>query len=595
MLPSEAFSGGWRSRQHEQARAILRFGAFGLRIPEPDVGPLSMERMPFQREIYEETGDLRELVVSKGTQVGATTLFVRWALWVAKELSGRVLYVMPTQDVAWDFSDDRVKPLMEQPVLEGMIPAGGTQNKGLKRIGRGLVYFRGSLTAKALDSIPARALVLDEYDELSQVNIPVAERRVGAQDDPLIRRLGVPTLQGYGIDKLYRTTDMRRWIVKCEACGEWQRVEWDNVRYEEVAPDTYRGWRVCTECESELDVRRGEWVAEYPDRPTRGYHVPRLIVPGADMGAIVKGHLSDDEEAKKNHYNRDLALPFETPEQRLSEQAIRSCRRPGLHYAESYVGFNMVTMGIDQAASRPLNVRISEHVSPKEKRTLALLEVPIQLNEVPEGEDGVADQSALRRLGQLMQVYNVRMACIDHLPDGIFARAFCAQHGGRAYMVAFNTFPTAKNSIVIPKPNQIVDTLVTVKRSEWIGVTLDLYRHQRNLLPLEQPLPKDYEEQLRNVVKQRKTDKHGREFYVYEETGSVDWLMCELYDAVATEVLKHRLMEGAIMEAAQPTEVQAPNPTPDLNDWDAKPWEQPPSGPGDMSTYGEGWDDSYRP
>lgn len=597
MLPTEAFTGGFRARQNEKQAASQSFGQFGLSIPEPDVGRLDMKRYPFQREIYDETGELPELVIDKGTQVGMSTTFVRWCLWVAYALTGRVLYVMPTQDIADDFSDDRVKRLMEQDALAGKIPAGGTQNKRLKRIGRGMIYFRGSMKDTSLDNIPARGLVLDEYDTLAQVNIPVAERRVGAQEDPLIRRLGVPSLQGYGIHKLYESTDMRRWIVKCEACGEWQRIKWENVRYETIAPGTYKGWRVCVHCGRELEnllrSGAGEWVAAHEDREKRGYHIPRLIVPNADMGAIVKGHLADSQDDQQQHYNRDLAEPFETPEQRLSVAAIASCRRAGLNYVESYTGANMVTMGIDQAASRPLNVRISEHLSPTEKRVLALLEVPIQLNEVPEGEDGVVDQSALRRLAQLMQVYRVNMACIDHLPDGIFARAFCAAHPGRAYMVAFNTVPTAKNSIVLPKPNQMVDLLVTVKRSEWIGITLDLFRHQRNLLPQEMPLPKDYEEQLRNVVKQRRTDKHGREFYVYDDAGDVDWLMCELYDVVATETLKRRLMEGAIMSAAQSTEVKPENPTPDLSDWDAKPWDtSDPTG-----SYGDSWEDTdtYRP
>jgi hypothetical protein len=604
VLPTEAFSGRWRARVQERQRARVPFGPYALRIPEPDVGKLDMRRMPFQAEVYEETGDLPNLVINKGTQVGMSTAFVRWCCWVADELSGRVVYVMPTQDIADDFSDDRVKRLMEQDVLSDRIPEGGTQNKRLKRIGRGMIYFRGSIQETSLDNIPARGLVLDEYDTLSQANIPVVERRVGAQEDPLIRRLGVPTLQAYGIDKLFSGTDMRRWVVCCDHCGEWQRITWDNVREEEYAPGEYRGWRVCVHCEGELEslLRSGggEWVAEHPDRPTRGYHIPRLIVPGADVGAMVKASHSDDEEALKNHYNRDRAEPFETPEQRLSREAIQSCRRPGLHYAESYVGFNPVTMGIDQASSRPLNVVIREHLSPTEKRVLALLEVPVTLAapETAEGEaDAAVDKSALRRLAELMQVYKVQMACIDHLPDGIFANAFCAAHPGRAYKVAFNTAPLARNSIVTPKPNQLTDLLVTVKRSEWITVTLNAFRHQRNLLPLEQPLPKDYEEHLRNAVKERKTDKHGREFYVYTETGDVDWLMAELYETVATEVLKLRMMEGAIVAGTAPTEVEPEHRTADFNDWDAKPWSGGVDDPLDVArgTYGPDWDDDYRP
>lgn len=600
MLPSEAFTGRWRRRQHERSRTREDFGPYALRIPEPDVGPLSMERMPYQREIYMETGHLPNLVIDKGTQVGMSTMFVRWVLWVGEELEARAIYVMPKQYIADDFSDDRVKRLMEQDALAARIPAGGTQNKRLKRIGRsGMIYFRGSESETALDNIPARALVLDEYDTLAQDNIPVVERRVGAQDDPLIRRLGVPTLQAYGIDKLYHGTDMRRWLVRCEACGEWQRVTWANVRSEEVAPGVYKAERVCVACERRIDVAKGEWVAEYPDRERRGYHIPRLIVPGADVGSMVAARNSDDEEARKAHYNRDLAEPYETPEQRLSASAIESCRRPGLNYAESYVGFNPVTMGIDQAWSRPLNVRISEHLSPTEKRVLAHLQVPVEqpMAGTETGADGVVDKSALRRLAELMHVFKVQMACIDHAPDGIFAKAFCAAFPGRAYRVAFNTKPQAVHSIVIPKPNDLANTLVTVKRAEWLGITLDQFRFQRNLLPREQPLPTSYEEQLRNAVKEKREDQHKREYYEYVTTGDVDWLMSELYDAVATEVLKLRLTEGALEQATAAREVRPEEPTADFNDWDAKPWDEPGVGDDSSSTgtYGSGWDEEYRP
>jgi hypothetical protein len=32
-------------------------------------------------------------------------------------------------------------------------------------------------------------------------------------------------------------------------------------------------------CRRRLDVRAGEWVATYPDRDVRGYHLPKLVVP----------------------------------------------------------------------------------------------------------------------------------------------------------------------------------------------------------------------------------------------------------------------------------------------------------------------------
>jgi hypothetical protein len=89
-------------------------------------------------------------------------------------------------------------------------------------------------------------------------------------------------------------------------------------------------------CDRELDVRRGQWVPEHPDRDVRGYHVPRLIVPNADMGRIARASQSEKVEELENHFHRNLAEPYEHEENRLSRAAIESCRREGIELAESY-------------------------------------------------------------------------------------------------------------------------------------------------------------------------------------------------------------------------------------------------------------------
>jgi hypothetical protein len=595
LLPSEAFSQRWRARRREQeleqterARPRMPFGQWSVAIPEPQTGKLDFERFPYQREIYMETGELAEVVCEKGTQVGLTTKMLRWAAWVADQLNGTVMYVMPTQPDVWDLSDQRVKPLIRgSEYLQSRMAHDDPDNKGLKKIGRGYIYFRGSKEAHGLDSVPAWGLVLDEYDTLAQVNIPVAEERVGAAPNPMIRRIGVPTLDGIGIDREYQASDMRRWLVKCEACNHWQRIRMENLRWERLDPKHYRAWRVCVKCDRELDVRRGQWVPEHPDREVRGYHVPRLIVPNADMGRIARASQSEKVEELENHFHRNLAEPYEHEENRLSRAAIESCRREGIELAESYIGFNPVTMGVDQASSRGLHVRISEHLNEKEKRVLTLRMVDDDKTSDPEA------RSAIRKLGLLMDTFNVKMCAIDHLPDGRMARALASAYPGRVMLVALSDVLKQPMSEV-PKP-QAAEQLVSVNRTVFLDATLDLFRWQRNLLPRRQPLPQDYEEQLRAPVRRRVQRKDGQWTHRYESTGGDHWAMAELFDVVATEVWRLRLMSGVLSEHMRQQEVQPPEPTPDFSEWEGKPWEQEYR-PGGQAADGEDWDDGeYRP
>lgn len=592
LLPSEAFSQRWRAKQQMVNRTRRPFGEWSLGIQEPQTGKLDFNRFPYQLEPYMETGDLHECVVCKGTQVGFSTLMLRWVLWIADEWARTAMYVMPTDEVVKKFSAERIAPVIaNSEYLSGLLGPQDPNNMGLRKIGRGFVHFVGSVVASALDSVPAMALVLDEYDTLRQVNIPVAEERVGASPNPMIRRIGVPSLDGIGIDAQYQSSDMRRWMVRCDSCSQWQRITMENVRWEQLDPKTYRGWRVCAVCakrgnERELDVRKGQWVAEHPDRLMRGYHVPRLIVPNADLGRIVAKSLSTKVEVRESHHHRDLAEPFETPEDRLSRAAIESCKRVDLEFADSYIGFNPVTMGVDQASSRAINVRISEHLDESEKRVLALLEIE---DDEPTDPDA---RSAIRKLADVIDRYKVRMVGIDHAPDGRLARALVRAFPGRVIMVALSDTLKAP---MTPLPElHKAEQLVSVNRTMFIDATLDLFRWQRNLLPGRALLPDGYEEGLRAVVRRRVQRTDGRWVHRYESSGPDDWLFAELFDVVATEVFRLRVLEGHVGNLVNAEQTLEPDtPTANFNDWDGKPWDEEYRAGGEAADPYE--DGEYRP
>ena len=274
---TDAFLDALQSDIDAQEQRRASFLDWAMKVPESK-GPLNFARWPFQKELYEQGFDDKEVVVMKATQLGMSAWLVRWALCWADMHAARVLYIFPRERQLLDFSDGRIKPLILGEYLRTRVPPASVMNKTLKSVGLGICYFRGSEAEAGLESIDADALALDEHDLLVQAHIPIAERRVGGQDSlGLIRRVGFPTISEHGIHKEYKKTDQREWLVKCEACGEWQAVTWaENV-------DLERGIRVCRVCRKPLDVAIGEWVASYPDRQVRGYHVTKLILPSPDI------------------------------------------------------------------------------------------------------------------------------------------------------------------------------------------------------------------------------------------------------------------------------------------------------------------------
>ena len=295
---------------------------WALRVPEPKTGPLDFDRFPFQRELYELTADDHDVVIKKAAQVGISAHLVRWAIFWADMHAKTALYVFPKARQLSDFSDARIRPLiLGSTYLRDRVPADAVQNKMLKQVGDGLIYFRGSESRDDLDAVDADVLALDEYDTLNQANIPDAERRVAASTLGLVRRVGVPSVPGYRISLLYEQSDQRVWQVRCGACTAWQPIEyWENV--DEATPGI-----VCRHCRKPLDVTKGESVATYPDRGTKGYHVSRLLVPGTQLFRIVAASKEREPYKRQVFFNKDLGLDYAPEENRLSLAALQAAQR----------------------------------------------------------------------------------------------------------------------------------------------------------------------------------------------------------------------------------------------------------------------------
>lgn len=512
--PLQALLEMYSIKQADAANRRTPFLKWSLRVPEPKSGTLDFKRFPFQKELYSEGSHEKEIVVVKATQVGVSTYLTRWVMYHADIGALVALYVFPKLAQMYDFADARVKQaILGSKYLRGRVPGQHIQNKGLRQIGLGMVYFRGSETKTALDSVDADVLALDEYDTLTQENIPDAEKRISGSEVALIRRVGVPSTPNWGIDKLYQETDMRRWFVKCGSCNEQQHLEFpDNV-------DMEKGIVVCKACHKPLDVRVGEWVAEFPDVSIRGYHIPRLVVPHTNVPSIIKASKATNPTLKKTHFNKDLGLAYADEQGRLSDEAIAAAMRAYAMKAHdgSYVGDNLVTMGVDVASARALNVRISEHLGNDRKRALWI------------GRVDTFDEVI-----KLIERFNVNMTAIDHAPEERMARKVIEKFPGRVFLVAYA--PNQKEVFVVNREMR----MATVRRVEAIDATYDLIRRQLNELPGgrtadPEALPEGYKDELQGEVRESEKDEFGRETVRYKKTGPNDYTHAEVYDVVATE------------------------------------------------------------
>lgn len=516
-----------RTRRKSSAEERMSLHDWALRVPEPKTGNLDFGRYPFQVEMYTEGALEREMVVQKCSQVGISAWLLRWAMYWADMRSLTSLYVFPKLKQMYDFSDARIQAsIVRSEFLLTRIPPRSVQNKGLKQIGGGFVYFRGSESEDDLESVDADVLALDEYDRLTPENVPVAEKRIAASQLGLVRRVGVPTIPGYGISRLYGESDGRRWMVRCR-CGHESALSWgENV-------DVERRVRMCAKCSKELrdvEVAAGRWAAEHPDAETRGYALNRLVVPQAKMTDLVGASRGTLPEQRQSFWNRDMGEPYSPASGRLSLEAIRAAQsageRMGVHLVEHYSGGSHVTMGVDVASKRNLMVRISARVGERRKRALWIGEV-----------------DSFERLDELMDRYNVHLCGIDHQPEYRSAMAFAERFPGRVMLVRYSSGLTKRVFTVDEAARE-----VAVRRTDAIDAAFDAVRAQRNLLPPE--LPERYAENLQSLQRIVEDGEGGRQNAKYVKTARDDYAHAEVYDTVAWEVFLWRAaVEGEVRES----------------------------------------------
>lgn len=524
---------------------------YGELVPEPGIGNLRFDDFPYQEEWYsEEVANAEEVVWIKSTQVGMSAYAWRWAVRQSDQFGETGVYIFPTDTHVTEFGDERIEPAIEEsPYLQSRIRPRFVRHKKLKRIGRGFLHLRGSNSKAGAQSVAAQFLVFDEYDFLDPSNLPQIERRIsGARQlgkTPRIRRLGTPTVDGQGIALAWEQSDQRVWMVVCEGCGLSQQVTWEeNVRWTNTPDgevmraghDEYedskhveRAWRACAECETELDVREGAWEAQRPGAKVIGFQATRLIVPKTDLAQIIVASRSTKPMEVEAFENNDLGRPYSAVESGLDAGTIIAACSLGGPMLAGATGQFPVTMGVDVAGERDLNVRISE-------------QLPADDPQMPNARRAIwiGTVSSFTEVEHLMHLYGVAMCAIDARPETRMAKSLRAAFPGRVVLVEYD----AKNeseSIKIESgeagtPLEGVPLLAKVNRTEAIDAMMDSIRQRWNI-PLADP-PQNYVAQLRALKRKIVISQTGKVSRVYVTTGTVgdDYAHAEVYDLVATEL-----------------------------------------------------------
>jgi hypothetical protein len=461
------------------------------------------------RAIYDDPAP--HIVLEKAAQIGGTVWAVLRAFHACLEgLS--VGYYFPTRTDVIDFSKSRVAPLIaDNDFLRTAVT--DTDTAGLKRIGPGYLYLRGMQSQVGMKSIPIDLLVFDELDEASPDAKAMARERLSHSDYKRIIELSNPSLPDYGVDEAYQGSDQRHWTLKCPGCGRWVALDkefptklGEDVKVIRPRPDgTF--YRACPDCEAELDLAAGEWVADFPNREVHGYRISQLFSSKMDPGKILREYRTT--RYPDRFFNLKIGVAWADRERRLDAGLVLAlCGDEPLREKDE----GPCSMGVD--TGRDLHVVILKE------------------------DDEVSDHHHLvhlavchtfAELDGLIERFNVDRCVIDGLPETHATREFASRHKNLVFMHFFNEHQRGA-----PKWSHDTQT-VQVNRTEALDASRLAIRDKKVTLPRQDRLVEAFATHMANDAKVLDEDAEtGVKRYRYIRTGTNHFSLAFTYAWLAT-------------------------------------------------------------
>lgn len=271
----------------------------------------------FQIDIFNDQSDY--LCTMKPAQVGLSTLEILKNFRDAERLKMDIIYTLPTDSDVTVFVGGKVNRIIQNnPHLSTLTKDKDSVEQ--KRVGRSMVYFRGTWSKKAAIMVTADRLVHDEIDSSKLDVIEDYQARLQHSKYRQTHVFSHPSAPGAGVDRYWRMSDQKEWFVRCPECGKEQFMEWnleDPARMSvDIDGERYR----CRHCDATLSDRDravGRWIPRksrkrHPEVKWSGYHVSLLMAPWVSA-ATVCGKWRDVVEGRQTEdffHNKVLGLPY---------------------------------------------------------------------------------------------------------------------------------------------------------------------------------------------------------------------------------------------------------------------------------------------
>lgn len=367
------------------------------------------------------------------------------------------------------------------------------ERTGLKQVGDGFLYMRGSQSEKQIISVDADMIVVDERDRFNQSSIPYIDKRLLHSDLKWRRYISTPTLPGFGIHRDYLESDQHQWHIKCKSCGLEQHLNWDKnikVRRNKSKKAT-KVFIICSECKKPMDrMMDGRWIPQNPDSTIRGYHINGLYNPFLELLNAQELSEKTDVFNRSQFHNQTLGLPYEAKGAKITQEAITRCVQP-FRYPSIVKG---CTAGVDVGTSLNVIVGKEEETRIQKDDGSFAMEPVTKYVWIGEVNNFFGQTDSLE---WLMLKFGITTMVIDIRPETRLVQEFVQKFPARAFGCEYPT----KNFDDGYMEWKLDVGMVQVDRTISLDYYVDEFEQQKVILPQEAESIKGFYDHLKAPVR----------------------------------------------------------------------------------------------
>lgn len=504
-------------KKHEKESAFI-WVVNNVRLPK--LAPWEFEDRQWQIPILED--DHKQIVITKPTQVGITTIMLAKMLYIADKIPLRCIYTMPRQDDISDLVQSRLAEIITySPSIKAKMV--GTDAVRMKKYGDSWLHFlEMSVPPRMLD---ADLVINDEVDLSNQEHLEQVLSRLDASKYSYHFRLSTPTIDDFGIDKLYKMSDQKQWFVTCGYCSHEQSLDWST----NVAHGNGQTWYKCSRCGNKLheqDIREGRWIATgNTNSDISGYQINQLMCTYINPNKLWVQYKT---MSQKNFYNFRLGLPYTPSSGGFTTDMITDhCFGESYDKEETWDGHSTYVLGCDQGDV--LHVSIGKIVDD-------YIEV-VYLDEIP-------FELGFNEIGRLIRRFNIKCAIIDGLPNHHSARTLVESLPKGAMTAYFSGIDNIYNL-------RDIERKITINKTDAYDLLLQKIASSKlQFYSAVTHLDRDVERAIIHITNMRRdieeqTSRIGgvKTFHVWKNVGPDHFADAVVYMLIAADVLQGNTRE----------------------------------------------------